>query len=71
MGDTGKKEGEFYKTLEVDDPRTLTYIKLYFLHDVFTGAVVFGETHLSAKIMEAYQNKADCDTTLAMLHGWK
>ena len=71
MGDTGKKEGEFYKTLEVDDPRTLTYIKLYFLHDVFTGAVVFGETHLSAKIMEAYQSKADCDTTLAMLHGWK
>ena len=71
LGDNGKKEDEIYKTIEVDDPRTLTYRKFYFLHDVFVGAVLIGDTSISAKVMEAYQSKADVETTLAMLHGWK
>ena len=71
LGDNGKKEDEIYKTIEVDDPRTLTYRKFYFLHDVFVGAVLIGDTSISAKVMEAYQNKADVETTLAMIHGWK
>ena len=70
LGDTGKKEGEIYKTIEVDDPRLLTYRKFYFLHDVFAGAVVIGDTSCSGKVLEAYQNKADVETTLALLHKW-
>ena len=71
LGDNGKKENEIYKTIEVDDPRTLTYRKFYFLHDVFVGAVIIGDTSISAKVLEAYQNHADVETAIAMFHGWK
>lgn len=71
LGDNGKKEGEIYKSIEVDDPRTLTYRKYYFLHDVLVGAILIGDTSISAKVMEAYQSKADSETALAMFHGWK
>lgn len=71
IGDNGKKENEIYKTIEVDDPRTLTYRKFYFLHDVFAGAVLIGDTSISAKVMEAYQSRADVETAIAMFHGWK
>ena len=71
IGDNGKKEGEIYKTIEVDDPRMLTYKKFYFLHDVFAGAVMIGDTSSSAKAMEAFQNRLSMEDTLALLHGWK
>ena len=71
LGDNGKKEGEIYKTIEVDDPRMLTYKKFYFLHDVFVGAVLIGDTSDSAKVMECFQAGADVETALAKLHGWK
>lgn len=68
IGDNGKKEGEIYKTVEVDDPRMLTYRKLYFLHDTFVGAVIIGDTSCSARVLEAYEKKADMKTTLGMLY---
>ena len=34
------------------------------------GAVVIGDTSCSGKVLEAYQNKADVETTLALLHKW-
>ncbi len=71
IGDNGKKEGEIYKTIEVDDPRMLSYRKFYFLHDVLVGAVLIGDTSCSAKVLEAYEKKADTEATLALLHGWK
>ena len=71
LGDNGKKEGEIYKTIEVDDPRMLTYRKFYFLHDIFVGAVLIGDTSISAKVMEAYQSQADTETLIALLHGGK
>ena len=71
IGDNGKKEGEIYKSIEIDDPRTLTYKKYYFLHDVFAGAVLIGDTSASAKVLEAYQAKADMQTTIALVEGWK
>jgi len=71
VGDTGKKEGEIYKTIEVDDPRMLAYRKFSFLHDVFAGAVLIGDTSISAKVMDAYQKKADTENLIALLHGGK
>ena len=49
----------------------LTYKKFYFLHDVFVGAVLIGDTSDSAKVMECFQAGADMETALAKLHGWK
>lgn len=71
IGDNGKNEEEIYKTIEVDDPRMLSYRKFYFLHDIFVGAVIIGDTSCSAKVLEAYEQKLDMESTLALLHGWK
>ena len=71
IGDAGKKEDEIYKTLEVDDPRMLSYRKLFFLHDILVGAVVIGDTAFAGGIMEAYEKNLDFEDSLALIHGWK
>ena len=71
IGDAGKKEGEIYKTLEVDDPRMLSYRKLFYLHDILVGAVVIGDTAFAGKILEAYEKGLDFEDSLALIHGWK
>lgn len=57
IGDVGIKEGHTYKTIEIRDDKKETLERLYFHHNVISGAILLGDTTAMVELTDAVKNQ--------------
>lgn len=56
LGDTGKREGQYYKTVELNDPQKNCCERYYFSNNRLCGAILVGDTKKVAKVTKDVEN---------------
>lgn len=61
VGDSGKDQTRIYENTETYDETTNNYENLYFTDGRFCGAILIGDVSKTARLLQAYQEKATAD----------
>ena len=67
IGDTGRKEGAAYETMEKKEEASGIYQKLFFLEKKFCGGILFGDVSLTNRVMDCFERKSSMEEMEGLL----